>query len=330
MSVDDVIKIFFEKTLPNLKMSINYPNFNIIFNKNDYQKLWKIKKQFSLDDDFFYYISIKRNNNIDLPTMYIKDIEKFFIYLTKIVERKKLESIFMYDEINNILESIWLRMGICDFNNVERFLEQQYKFLLGNNLDKYKTSSKRVQLDDRWDVIVEVYNNPHGFETNQSLSFTLLTDDNECHKLSNVHYEIKDNECYLYGIQNIKPTVNSKKVERVLYKYNKEYEKEGIHPNQFYTFVLFIKLLKKEGIDKIYISTLQVLNYNYHNLISNKIKKFDDINKYKNFVDKEDLISYLKTEKLLNLIYQYMEYDNKIQLLNDIDNQEGYLMLKIK
>lgn len=44
-----------------------------------------------------------------------------------------------------------------------------------------------------------------------------------------------------------------------------------------------------------------------------------DLKWYNHVVDKYDLISGLKTENLINLIYRLLEQDKQLELINDID-----------
>ena len=54
------------------------------------------------------------------------------------------------------------------------------------------------------------------------------------------------------------------------------------------------------------------------------------LNMYNNMYEKQDKISYLKTEELINLIYRLTEHNPNIEILNDINIQGDYLDIKIK
>ena len=117
---------------------------------------------------------------------------------------------------------------------------------------------------------------------------------------------------------------------------------------------LFLKELKKKGIYKIKVPTLQVLNYRYHELLSEREKErfslkwhkdlldtydeWDEYRKteyayelefYKNVVDNMDYISYLKTEKLFSIIEKAVE-KQELESLNDLDSGEGNLVFRLK
>ena len=60
-------------------------------------------------------------------------------------------------------------------------------------------------------------------------------------------------------------------------------------------------------------------------------KKYERINDWYNRVyNKEDLISYLKTEELFNLMYRIIEHVPNIEILNEVNMQGNSLILKIK
>ena len=155
------------------------------------------------------------------------------------------------------------------------------------------------------------------------------------------------------GINELKPS-KIKKVERLLYHLNEGIEEPKNHPNQVYSLLLFLDLLKSHGITKIKVPTLQVLSYGYHELLSATTKeKFarnwdqDNIDllnyltgerlKYKlesykrdlvwynKVVEKQDSISKQKTENLINLFYRMECHIQDFIIRNDFDVQGDYL-----
>ena len=86
-----------------------------------------------------------------------------------------------------------------------------------------------------------------------------------------------------------------------------------VHPNQVYTMYLFLKELKKHGINKVKIPLLQVLNYPYHEIMYDNKREIMDVNK------QCDMISELKTEKLLRIMEVMKELFEDFTLLNDLD-----------
>ena len=60
-------------------------------------------------------------------------------------------------------------------------------------------------------------------------------------------------------------------------------------------------------------------------------KKYERIKKWYNRVyNKEDLISYLKTEELFNLMYRITMYNPNIEIMNEVIIQGDCLKMRIK
>lgn len=142
-------------------------------------------------------------------------------------------------------------------------------------------------------------------------------------------------------------------IDKLIYKL---YRGNG-QPNKILAMKLFINVLKDNDIATIKIPTIQVLSYRYHELLSQKTKtKFHkkwtkerlekleklsglelnfelseyeaDINWYKNIVDKEDIISKIKIEDFLSLIYRIINEDDDLILESDIFTSDE-LIIKI-
>ncbi len=122
--------------------------------------------------------------------------------------------------------------------------------------------------------------------------------------------------------------------------------------------LLFINLLKEHNITKIKVPILQVLSYRYHELLSEREKEnfpkkwnsdaLEDLKYlsesrkkyrlkeykhslkwYNHIVDKQDVISKLKTENLINLFYRMTNHIPDLKIRNDIDIQGDYLDISI-
>ena len=135
--------------------------------------------------------------------------------------------------------------------------------------------------------------------------------------------------------------MHHKKIERSLYKLNKGIESVN-HPSFVLALKTFIDMLAKQNIHNIEVPLLEVLNYGYHEITSEKEKiRFSNAWKdgvddqelydeekalYDKMVDKQDFISKAKTEDLSNLIFRIKDqYDNI-----DIDVYDFLLKVKIK
>ena len=115
--------------------------------------------------------------------------------------------------------------------------------------------------------------------------------------------------------------------------------------------LFFINELKKKNISNIIVPSMQVLNYHYHELLGKEAKKnldkslkeleehpnerryMDEYLIFKDWYDrvyqKQDKISYLKTEELFNLMYRLLEHDHSIEITNDINIQGDSLNIRI-
>jgi len=193
--------------------------------------------------------------------------------------------------------------------------------------------------------------NPTWDETTRSMIFT-IEKNNYTYELPHILYDIDDKGvCYIYAVQSSKKK-RDKTIERELYKLNKNIENPNVHPSKVCAMLLFINELKKKGILKVRIPSMQVLSYRYHELLSEKAKK--DLEKAKteferfpndDYVqenyefakqwfdathEKQDKISYLKTVELMNLAYRILEHDQSIEIINEVNVQGDCLDIKIR
>ena len=207
-------------------------------------------------------------------------------------------------------------MGPNDFNDVNKFLEKQLEFL--NNNWNFKLNDKNYQVVDKFfEREVLAYYSVSGTydETFYEVDFRITgnSEIESTHPLSTVRYGMchEENElvCYIYAIQNTGHPYINKAVQRQLYKefVKKDY---GVHPNQIYAMYLFLKQLQKSGISKVKIPLLQVLNYNYHEIMYDQE---EDV------IERCDKISKLKTEKLLMVMDVMQVLFEDFIRLNDLD-----------
>ena len=352
----EIIELFLIRTIKEIKENDVVPNINFKFNE-DGIKLFEDVSKFPFKEEGYWSPDIEeddidflKNRMDNVLTIEVNDAYKFFNYLKDIVN----ESIKLYHEYNEkkfarnyamyLLKHIWLRMGIEDFSNVNNFLDKQLQFVKNRKLD---TKEKEYLTDNitKQTIVNNVYD-----ETTRGMVFTINEDD-KTYELPHILYDIDDNDiCYIYAVQSSKGN-KDKKIERKLYKLNKGIINPNIHPSKVYSVILFINELKKNGITKIRVPSMQVLSYEYHEILSKQVydnlknieikmkNKNNDITKeeyeyvlnmYNNMYEKQDKISYLKTEELINLIYRLIEHDSSIEILNDINIQGDYLDVKIK
>ena len=352
----EIIELFSIFALKEIKSGNAVPNINFKFNDKGKKIFDEVFKD-PFEKEGYWTPSIQEEdleflNNIDndVLTIEVDDAYEFFNYLKDITN----ELIKLHDEYNEVkfarnlamalLKHIWLRMGIEDFSNVNSFLEKQLQFVKNRKLD----TKNKEQIENN--IIKETIVNRVYDETTRSMIFTINNEEGT-YELPHILYDIDDSDiCYIYGVQNKNKNKN-KKIERKLYKLNKGIENPNIHPSKVYALLLFINELKNKKINKIRIPSMQVLSYEYHEILSSQVKEnleyleerlkdpnnditkeeYDYVmNMYNNMYKKEDKISYLKTEELINLIYRLTEHDPSIEILNDINIQGDYLSVKIK
>lgn len=358
----ETIELFIINTIYDIKNETEIPRINFVFKEEAYKLFYDIMNDpFVLNKGWTPNIKkeniefLKNNIDYNYPTIFIKDHIKFFSYLTDITN----SSIKIHKEYNidnnsrnhllNILKRIWLRMSPNDFNNIENFLHQQLIFTQTDIFNNYKFHDKTEHIITKYkDFKVSITNslNKTWDESTKCISFKILKENNS-HSLPNIYYDIKNDTCYIYAIQNNR---NAKKIPTINKEIYKEYRGNS-QPNKVYALKLFIKLLKDNNIKRIKVPTLQVLNYDYHKLLSIQEKEtfkklwpeysLDDLQLvkdnekdrdliwFRNVINKEDTISKIKTEDLIKLIYRIVEEDNDLYLTNDIDIDDT-LDIKIK
>lgn len=352
VTLTETIELFITTTIYDIINEVETPRINFIFDKYAYDLFYEVMKNpFELkkgwtpdikeeDIDF-----LKNSIDYNYPTIYIKDHIKFFTYLTDITNasikshNKYNESKLSRQHLMYILRRIWLRMGPNDFNNIDNFLYRQLMFYLNDIFEEYKFNFKTTHKIDtyhNYNVIAENYLNRTYDESTKCLSFKILTD-TISHTLPNIYYDILDNICYIYALQNDGNPSKVKEIDKLIYK---DFRGNS-QPNKVYALKLFINMLKEKGIKSIKVPTLQVLDYNYHIILSNKekerfhkhwnkdilknlnndeqIKYEKELIWYNRIVNKEDTISKIKTEDLIKLIYKIVDEDNYLELTNNID-----------
>lgn len=360
----EVVELFINNIIYEIKNECETPRFNIIFKENGYDLFYEIMKNPFRKEGFYTPNIIEKDiktleklNNKDLPTIYVKDHFKFFYYLTEITNNL----IVLYNRFNEeksarnlsiqLMKRIWLRMNSNDFNDVESFLEKQLDFIKNDFFHGY-INGKTINNFLNYTITAKNYINPTWDESNMSMHFTIYNQTNY-HTLPRILYDIKDNTCYIYGIQTNKFGNKDREIEKIIYK---NYRGNN-QPNKVLAMKLFINLLKENGITTIKVPTLQVLSYSYHEILSKKQKiKFSkkwtkerldnfknlsevelkwelleyeaDKKWYLNIVDKEDFISKIKTEDFINLIYRIINEDNDLHLESDLFTSD-YLKVKI-
>jgi len=266
-----------------------------------------------------------------LRQYYEKDIQLFF-------ERTGFPTFQVY-ELENSLEQIWLRATPEDFNNPERFLKRQVDMIRSNTFEKYRKETYLGglrSLDDNIlcvkDVIARTWD-----ESAREMEIIIYDkryyDGPEFvyssrYELPVIRYGIckenGQNVCYIGSIQNktddYRQSELKKKVNRKKYKINEGVPKEEttqVEPKNILALSVFVSLLNREDITEIKIPGMYVLDYEYHEKRNKKLlaefeKDWPDFKReqypenyqrdlyyFQKGYNKEDLISEIKTERLL-------------------------------
>ena len=318
----------------------------------DVLKEQKNKKNIYNKIGIYEIIKIKNNNVIKEDEIYIKvlDADLFFTKLQIIINlylrfQKEFSIYSLNDFITNYL---WLKMTPYDFLDINSFLDLQIEFLLNNNYFDYDsfTGGEKVTTFEGYDVYAMTENNSMMWETYKRMYFKIY-DKNpiNSYELPSIHYGIENiDTCYIYAIQNMAIFKQDKKIGRKLYKYSNDF----IHPSFILSFKLMIEFLISKGIKNIKIPLLEVMNYSYHEYLSNKIK-FDfnlewtheylmgasedelleyqkNLDVYNKYVDRTDEISKAKVNTFALIIDKVVSYFDNI----DISFDDYIIHLKVK
>ena len=356
----ELIEVFFLKCYPNLLSGIIIPKLKFIFNDDLYPILEDVKnnpffmknvRTSNIRDENIDYI--KKNNKLDddIFVIYVNDSFLFFEKLAKLVnvyleykEKHFSNQSGRYIMINYLGDALWLKLLPSDFSNIYSFLDREISFLEDETFSKYDPIINGYTYDNIVDyyydnmIVAKKCENSLWFETVNNMSFDLVNKKNgTIYNLPSIHYGIDNNKCYIYGIQRINSVNTDKKIERSLYKLNKDVMTPVNHPSFVLALKTFIDMLFKERITDIEVPLLEVLNYDYHEIISNRTKEMferqwkdiSDLDEaeieeyeidkemYAKFVDKEDMISKNKVENLASLFYRIKEQFDNIEITPD-------------
>ena len=176
-----------------------------------------------------------------------------------------------------------------------------------------------------------------------------------------IRYGVYENNgkkvCYIGSIQDNSNLhsgglhdVLKKKVERSKYRVNQNIDGEeiqGIEPKQVIALSVFFNLLSREGITEYEIPSLPVLDYDYHIKRNEKLlRKFNErwdaemiegfpsgYARDKSYLErnygKEDLVSKIKTERLMKTMVRMLQHYPKGQVTSYPDDADSMMYLHI-
>jgi len=266
-----------------------------------------------------------------LRQLYEKQIELYFLRTGR--------SAFTRWEKNNFFEQIWLRATPDDFNNPEEFLKKQVDMVNDSTFEKYNDETCLGKIEFLDNNILCVRNGIARTWDENSREFEITIYDKKYYDnkelfvrpnfmLPVIRYGIYERDgkkvCYIGSIQDKSDSYPkselNKRMNRKRYMVNEglaDEDTQKVEPKNLLALSIFINLLHKEGITEIEVPSLYVLDYEYHekrnkkiltefkqDWTEEKISKYPEQYKREKYYfersfNKEDLISEIKTERLL-------------------------------
>ena len=287
IDIRETIELFINRTVNDLNSNEEVPRLKFVFNEKD-REIFETVMKYPYKEDGWTTPSIKQKDidKVMAPADYtcdfinVPDALIFFKYLTDITNSQ----LRLYEEFNEpriarehcmcIMKRLWLRMGPNDFNNIEGFLDRELKFVRDEILNEYRFETSITDYYG-YPVKAEIKANRSWDESTRRMTFKIEQDSKNYYTLPSVLYDIYDNTCYIYAIQNERSIKSNRitKIERLLYRLNKDVENPTVHPSKVLSLILFINVLKEKDIKTIKVPTLQVLSYSYHEILSNNLKE---------------------------------------------------------
>ena len=296
-----------------------------------------------------------------LRQFYEKDIELYFL-------RSEMSGLQRYEK-DNCFELIWLRATPDDFNHPEEFLRKQVEMINDNTFEKYDKETclgKMSFLDNHILCVKNGIARPWD-ENSREIEITIYDkkyyDNKELfyrthYTLPVIRYGIfEENGNKVCSIGSIQDKMDSyeknnlgKKVERAKYRVNAGVPEEDtykVEPKMLLSLSIFINMLHKEGINEIEVPSLYVLDYDYHirrnsQILSTFKEKWTEEEikehpeKYKKAKDyfertykKEDLISEIKTERLLRIFKRLLHHYPNGHIFSYPGDADSFMHLRI-
>lgn len=294
----------------------------------------------------------KADGNETIPVMVINDYKQFFELIRKYYEkdielffrRTGLSGFTTYEQAN-CFEQIWLRATPEDFSNPENFLRTQVAMLYDTTFAKYDEETCIGKLPSLDNNPICVKNNMARTwdETQQEFKITIYDkkyyDNKELFERPNytlplIRYGIYEKDgkriCRIASIQNkqisnslshrdtLAPTIQVARKDLNKGPLRKANYEERVEPTKTLALSIFMNFLSQEEITNIEVPGMLVLDYDYHEKASDRIKReFDNYwtrNRISLFpkdyeqakaafargYEKQDTISEIKTERLIN------------------------------
>ena len=299
----NIIDIFYNQIIKEAtdKQINSYGKSNIVFST-------------IIKEDNIYYEAKKDDENLIIPTLMIKDKNRFNALLEEYVEKAKLfyddindlENLYEINENNNkekfIMTRIWANATLEDFQDPIQFLINRINFFDTKlNLNYNSVYSPILKSMITVNLEKDIIDN----ETPYKLKIS-LKDNNDYIELPSVKIGISNNKAYIYAIQNetkksLKDTKYGKMINRILYKVNEGFDSSSdnyeiydngnlkdITPSFLLSANICMKILEDNNINEVIIPSILIERYNSRNIKYNKLKnKLQNDNLDKKIIDQE-------------------------------------------
>ena len=364
IEIKESIGFFFHETLKQLESGTKIPRFSIVFQDPHFPSFFHAFYRASQTTDASYPLTeedidrLKRmeQQQANGVVMIIKDTERFFTLLHTLYEQtylyiRRFEKHYSKMILREVLfQRLWLRMAPTDFQNVELFLKRELEAMQDETFRAYETETAVADLPGLPDYQITAKSefSYTWDETGKHMAFRIMKKEDfnhptevfMYHNLPQIHYAIVlengQKVCYIPAIQLKETEHMIKRVNRQLYHLNAGipaslWDITNISPSSLLVLAIFISLLQKEGISIIVVPSMQVLSYEFHELLNTYyLQKIEDywtrertfqnltnMQIYASKLNKMDQISQNKTEKLYRTFYRLMYHNPSFTNLND-------------
>ncbi len=286
----DIVKMFYECIVPEAMMGrINVYNFyNIAFSTNIYE-------------DNKYFNCKVNNSDMFIPTLIIKNKEKFNSLLTEyvnlameyydddnfndsIIDYKAYDDKYMICKEKAIITFLFANATSEDFNDPITFLKKRIDFI-NNHVDKHINlgHSDILGCNLEINILKDIINN-------EGVSQFVITasDNGEEYVFPKVKFGISDDTVYIYAIQKRKRNIDngiSKKINRKLYKVGEGFVNQNVEENPKDVTASFLVVLNMAvnyfnsiGYNKIEVPSILIERWNEKEFSSNLRHAYGGLN----------------------------------------------------
>lgn len=333
----DILDLFYNKVMQEASQGeIDcFLHYNIIFNTY-------------IEEENRMITANSNNSNVIVPTLYIKDKERFNRLLVRYVQlasnfyqNTDFDDIRLNDVFLNagngiskeklILTLLWLNATYEDFANPNLFLEKRISYFLSSQVIPDSVIGYSNILKST--VFMEQVKDDIEYETPYKLLFS-LENENGIYYLPEVKYGIFNDTIFISAIQNGNNLLvrDSRKINRCLYKVGEGFnnsidELKDITPSFLLVINLALSYFADLGFKKIVVSSTYIERWNSavvsieKSLLSREEK--DD------YLKKQELIYQNTTEKLISTFLRLAYHYDGINIISFPFDGDSNLTLEI-